>query len=890
MANVDLGVATPINKGTYSAEATYERLNIVLGSDGATYQAIQDVPAGTALSNTSYWMQLTPKAPTIGTVTDVAFDAGASVTNSGTAMAPVYDFEVPRGVTGNESIDDTAGDGDDDVVWSADKTYNEVTDLKSQLRNLNCYDLFRDFASYVSKTSYGITYTWNEDNTICTANGTATANSSSTNLYANTTTLPSQIKPGETYYFDVNTDNTELSLQIYLYYSDGTSSNFTVTKFTKYTFPSNTIGITFRIHVSNTSTCNNNKISVAILKSKTNMELTKEFPVKGVLNSSIVSSVNDITDYCVYLLSSGHGVSDFPFDVGYLITIPSEAYNNRNVLQIAVEWNNTRQHDHILYRTMNITTWREWVSFIYTKPFEDAVLNIIKYNCFNLIDYTNGSSGSSGGITYTLNSNKTWTITGTTPSDDFSYRNILVYNTQLPEFVIPGRTYTFTKSGSDSIRLQLYLYYSDGTNSSKILTQGESVTFPSNTTGFLLRFNIGKNTTIDNETVSLSALAVPVLENESTVINQEIHNDTYNNEYNISVSPTITTDTNGWLQPIDTNTQDETGKTDMTSAIMAMLTNTGYCHLAPGIYYVSGNIDMPEGSMIEGCGYKTIVRLLSSVTDGYIFKMEKFNTISNLMISGSYTDIPTTDFTSNKGTRHGIIFNSRYEEGTSETEYSTLKNIFIRNFTGCGIKCFNTSITTYRGLYASQIDIKRCQTGIFIDFHSEFHKFEQVNTRHCYIACENDGGNNMFIGCTFHAVNTGFLIDNSLNDKSNNAHGGVIGCTFCHVGSNTGTAIAIKNTANGFTFSDCQVWYCSILIEDSYGITFSNIEFGRGIPLNNESAKGATIDIKRGGTVMFTGCVFMNDITYPPTITVTNNANVKFTGCYGSHSGNAITA
>ena len=136
MATADINIVAPIVKGTYSDSVAYSRLNIVHGSDGATYQAIKAVPAGTALTNTEYWMQITPKAATV-TAEDVANDYGDDhddlVTNTGTAMAPNYHFKVPRGVTGNESIDDTKGDGDTDYVWSADKSYNEVTDLKSQI-------------------------------------------------------------------------------------------------------------------------------------------------------------------------------------------------------------------------------------------------------------------------------------------------------------------------------------------------------------------------------------------------------------------------------------------------------------------------------------------------------------------------------------------------------------------------------------------------------------------------------------------------------------------------------------------------------------------------------------------------------------------------------------
>lgn len=174
MATVNVGIVSPVIKGNWDNTATYDRLNIVHGTDGATYQAIQEVPAGTALSNTTYWMQLTPKAPVIGTVTDVAFDAGASVTNSGTAMAPVLDFDVPRGVTGNESIDDTAGDGDTDVVWSANKSYTEDLAIKNKMDEIADYPNENYFTNPVSGTYNGVTVTFNDDGTI-TLDGTATA-------------------------------------------------------------------------------------------------------------------------------------------------------------------------------------------------------------------------------------------------------------------------------------------------------------------------------------------------------------------------------------------------------------------------------------------------------------------------------------------------------------------------------------------------------------------------------------------------------------------------------------------------------------------------------------------------------------------------------------------
>ena len=111
-------------KTSYDATQAYEYLDMVKVS-GATYVAVQDVPADTAITNTDYWLKIF--APlTIGTVTTVSADTGASASIGGTADAPMLNMSIPRGVAGNESINDNKGQGDTDYVWSAGKTWQEV--------------------------------------------------------------------------------------------------------------------------------------------------------------------------------------------------------------------------------------------------------------------------------------------------------------------------------------------------------------------------------------------------------------------------------------------------------------------------------------------------------------------------------------------------------------------------------------------------------------------------------------------------------------------------------------------------------------------------------------------------------------------------------------------
>ena len=65
----------------------------------------------------------------VGTVTTGEPGTDAEVTMSGTQEEPVLNFTIPRGDTGSTTIDDEAGSGDTDKVWSADKTKTYVDTL-----------------------------------------------------------------------------------------------------------------------------------------------------------------------------------------------------------------------------------------------------------------------------------------------------------------------------------------------------------------------------------------------------------------------------------------------------------------------------------------------------------------------------------------------------------------------------------------------------------------------------------------------------------------------------------------------------------------------------------------------------------------------------------------
>lgn len=91
-------------------------------------QGIQGIQGPTGPTGPTGPVGPTPNI-TIGTVEDVPHDSQASATITGTPENPVLNLRLRSGAGGNETIDDTAGIGDTDLVWSADKTAKE-TDKK----------------------------------------------------------------------------------------------------------------------------------------------------------------------------------------------------------------------------------------------------------------------------------------------------------------------------------------------------------------------------------------------------------------------------------------------------------------------------------------------------------------------------------------------------------------------------------------------------------------------------------------------------------------------------------------------------------------------------------------------------------------------------------------
>ena len=69
--NTDLGKVAVTNGGEWDSSFTYEKLTVVTNV-GSSYISKQDVPAGTALSNTNYWQLVASKGATGNTGNGIA--------------------------------------------------------------------------------------------------------------------------------------------------------------------------------------------------------------------------------------------------------------------------------------------------------------------------------------------------------------------------------------------------------------------------------------------------------------------------------------------------------------------------------------------------------------------------------------------------------------------------------------------------------------------------------------------------------------------------------------------------------------------------------------------------------------------------------------------------
>lgn len=294
----------------------------------------------------------------------------------------------------------------------------------------------------------------------------------------------------------------------------------------------------------------------------------------------------------------------------------------------------------------------------------------------------------------------------------------------------------------------------------------------------------------------------------------------YDINYDITVNPTITTDTNNFLS----STGDTT---DRSGDIAAMLKKTGCCILGSGVFYIKG-VTMPDYSMIRGQGNSTQVYWIDEEdSPNYIFKFGSSCSLSDMWIrqyNRSISDQPITvqpevrDFSA-------IEFSGVFNEDNpvSGPFGGTLSNLRITDIEGSGIRLVRTGTSVTAHVAAVNCYILRCDCGIHCDIISEFHQFTNITCSRCYYGVICRGGNNTFNNCNFSSNYVGIYLDNSDGQSYNNGHGTFNACVIDHSKpNNTGTALLCDGINTGMKFTACTFGYGNIHIKNSEGIIFYN--------------------------------------------------------------------
>ena len=135
MANVNLGKVGLTPKDLWSSSLEYEKLDIVV-YDGESYIAKKNVPVGVSVTTgTEYWQLFSEKGNgmSVGKVISVTTTQPLEEENK-LWIREGYDEEYD--VLTTEDIDDTAGEGDTNKLWSADKNQDEINNLKNTVSEL----------------------------------------------------------------------------------------------------------------------------------------------------------------------------------------------------------------------------------------------------------------------------------------------------------------------------------------------------------------------------------------------------------------------------------------------------------------------------------------------------------------------------------------------------------------------------------------------------------------------------------------------------------------------------------------------------------------------------------------------------------------------------------
>ena len=822
----------------------------------------------------------------IGTVSTLDPGDDATATITGTDEAPVLNLGIPQGVKGDtgdtgyptdaqvqtavagwlsENVDPETGYVLDRTLEQADAAApaDLVGDLKSAIFPYNPYNIIDILFSATNVTHNGATYTWSGHT--CTVTGTTTSSISVNNIIPFKSNLPSDIVPGKNYEIRYTTDNVNIQLGFafwdsndtatYLYFPSGVS---------RITIPSSAVKWGIRLYIASGKNPAGTVTQIALItqavydNDKQFLEAYNTFPISSEIFNKSSASHNGIT----YTWGT---------DGKCTVTGTSSSASANTFYTNATGFPNGIEVGKSYY--LNYVTSDSNVRFMVTYHKSGGAAAYYPYTSDTVFTVPSDAIGITFGLS--VQSGKSFATPAiisraaiidldsiyykmhTLENDVLKSNGILANNADLNTYkginafyvLTIDRTYTHAPEANAYGLLKVFTPYST-------ITVQEFVSFDPVGNTFV-RYYTGTNDTW-HDWINRSGSV--------TNYNNTYTTENYENTYNITCSPTITTDTNNYLA----STGDTT---DRTGDIQTMLNSTGVCRLGPGVFYVTG-ITLPTYGAIIGSGNNSCIILDSSVTTGYAIKIGNYSTVKNLRIRGSASNITPT---SSISARHGILFEGTANAENPTTYYqSTVESCTITDFTGGGITCYNTGLAPEASLLVSNCRFLRCGVGINIPYFSEFNRFTNNNVQDCYYGCIDNGGNNYFANCDFSMNKIALLIDNSTSQSRNNTHGTFSACSFHHTDNtreggqivSVGTAIRILRASNGELFTGCQIGYGDIEIDESIGVRFVGCNMLSMVAL----------EITDSPLVVFSDCNFWDSNSSP--LTQSGNTTLKFHDCY----------
>ena len=195
-----------------------------------------------------------------------------------------------------EVIDDTAGNGDTDKTWSADRLSQTENDIENLIEN-NSFNFLQKYGTFVSETNRGVSFQWDNSHTVCVLNCSSSPSQEARNRYLYSETGLCGMQPGKTYLFDVHRSRQNTGVDLYWYLNGSLGTQERITEPTYITVPSNATGVLSRVYVlAGAGTLTNATVSVKIVEAHSNAYLEARLEERTPMADTWVTPTGDETD------------------------------------------------------------------------------------------------------------------------------------------------------------------------------------------------------------------------------------------------------------------------------------------------------------------------------------------------------------------------------------------------------------------------------------------------------------------------------------------------------------------------------------------------------------------------------------------------------------------